>query len=85
MTAIAVVGLGTLVAIAVGISLYLGLSSATENTRRLMVQRAETLVSDLEQRITSQLQAAAGNRRAGRWAPYRLSATGASRMLDHLR
>ena len=56
ITAIAVVGLGALVAIAVGISLYLGLSSATENTRRLMAQRSETLVSDLEQRITSQLQ-----------------------------
>ena len=56
ITAIAVVGLGALVALAVGVSLYLGLSSATENTRRLMAQRAETLVDGLEQRIASQLQ-----------------------------
>ena len=56
ITAIAVVGLGALVAIAVGVSLYLGLSSATENTRRLMAQRSEALVSDLERRIASQLQ-----------------------------
>ena len=56
ITAIAVVGLGALVALAVGVSLYLGLSSATENTRRLMAQRSETLVSGLERRITSQLQ-----------------------------
>ena len=56
IAAIAVVGLGALVALAVGVSLYLGLSSATENTRRLMAQRSETLVSGLERRITSQLQ-----------------------------
>ena len=56
ITAIAVVGLGALVALAVGVSLYLGLSSATENTRRLMAQRSETLVNDLERRIASQLQ-----------------------------
>ena len=56
ITAIAVVGLGALVALAVGVSLYLGLSSATENTRRLMAQRSETLVSGLERRITSHLQ-----------------------------
>ena len=56
ITAITVVGLGALVALAVGVSLYLGLSSATENTRRLMAQRSETLVNGLEQRISSQLQ-----------------------------
>ena len=56
ITAIAVVGLGALVALAVGVSLYLGLSSATENTRRLMAQRSEALVDGLEQRIASQLQ-----------------------------
>ena len=56
ITAIAVIGLGALVALAVGVSLYLGLSSATENTRRLMAQRSETLVNGLEQRIASQLQ-----------------------------
>ena len=52
ITAITVVGLGALVALAVGVSLYLGLSSATENTRRLMAQRSETLVNGLEQRIS---------------------------------
>ena len=56
ITAIAVVGLGALVALAVGLSRHLGLSSAAENTRRLVAQRCETLVSDLDRRITSQLQ-----------------------------
>ena len=56
ITAIAVVGLGALVALAVGVSLYLGLSSATENTRRLVAQRSEWLIDDLEQRIAAQLQ-----------------------------
>ena len=65
ITAIAVVGLGALVALAVGVSLYLGLSSAAENTRRLMAQRSETLVSDLDRRITSQLQPVV---RQARWA-----------------
>ena len=65
ITAIAVVGLGALVALAVGVSLYLGLSSATENTRRLMAQRSETLVDGLERRIASQLQPVV---RQARWA-----------------
>ena len=56
ITAIAVVGLGALVALAVGISLFLGLSSATENTRRLVAARSEALVDMLERRIESQLQ-----------------------------
>ena len=65
ITAIAVVGHGALVALAVGLSLYLGLSSAAENTRRLMAQRSETLVNDLDRRITSQLQPVV---RQARWA-----------------
>ena len=65
ITAITVVGLGALVALAVGVSLYLGLSSATENTRRLMAQRSEALVDGLEQRIASQLQPVM---RQARWA-----------------
>ena len=65
ITAITVVGLGALVALAVGVSLYLGLSSATENTRRLMAQRSEWLVDDLEQRIASQLRPVM---RQARWA-----------------
>ena len=56
ITTLTVLGLGALVALAVGVSLYLGLSSAMENTRRLMAQRSETLVNDLDRRITSQLQ-----------------------------
>ena len=56
ITAIAVVGSGALIALAVGVSLYLGLSSATENTRRLTALRSETLVNALEHRIESQLQ-----------------------------
>lgn len=65
ITAIAVVGLGALVALAVGVSLYLGLSSAAENTRRLIAQRSETLVNDLDRRITSQLQTVV---QRSRWA-----------------
>ena len=65
ITAITVVGLGALVALVVGVSLYLGLSSATENTRRLMAQRSEWLVDGLEQRIASQLQPVM---RQARWA-----------------
>ena len=65
ITAIAVVGLGALVALAVGVSLYLGLSSATENTRRLMAVQAETLVNGLDRRIASQLQPVV---RQARWA-----------------
>ena len=56
ITAIAVVGLGALVAFSVGLSMYFGLSIAAENTRRLMAQRSENLVSDLDRRITSQLR-----------------------------
>ena len=65
ITAITVVGLGALVALAVGMSLYLGLSSATENTRRLMAQRSEALVDSLELRIASQLRPVM---RQARWA-----------------
>ena len=56
ITAIAVIGLGALVAVAVGASLFLGLSSATDNTRRLMASRSEMLVDALERRLESQLQ-----------------------------
>ena len=56
ITAIAVAGSGTLIALAVGVSLYLGLSTATEDTRRLMSTRSEALVNALERRIESQLQ-----------------------------
>ena len=61
----AVVGFGALVALAVSASLYLGLSSAMENTRRLMAQRSESLVDGLEQRIAAQLQPVV---RQARWA-----------------
>ena len=56
ITVIAVIGSGVLVAFAVGVSLYLGLSSAAENTRRLMSARSEALVDALERRIEAQLQ-----------------------------
>ena len=69
ITAIAVIGLGALVAVAVGVSLHLGLSSATENTRRLMANRSETLVTDLERRIASQLEPVV---RQTRWAVDRI-------------
>ena len=56
ITAIAVAGFGALVAFAVGASLFLGLSSATENTRRLMASRSETIVDALDRGIEAQLQ-----------------------------
>lgn len=56
ITATAVVGPGVLVALAVGVSLYLGLSSAAEDTRRLVAQRSGTIANDFDQRVTSQLQ-----------------------------
>ncbi len=64
ITAIAVVGSGALIAVAVGVSLFLGLSSATENTRRLMVSRSETLVDALERRIESRLRPVAWQARS---------------------
>ena len=69
VTALAVVGLGALVALAVGFSLYIGLSSATENTRRLMAQSAESLVRDLDRRIAAQLQPVV---QQARWAAEHL-------------
>ena len=56
ITAIAVAGLGALVALAVGVSLFLGLSSATENTRRLMALQSEMLVDAIDQRLEAELQ-----------------------------
>lgn len=56
ITAITVVGLGALVATAVGVSLFLGLASATDNARRLMALRSEMLIDALEGRLESQLQ-----------------------------
>ena len=53
---VAVFGLGGLVAIAVGISLYLGLSSATENTRRLLQDQVDSFIDTIEQRIDGRLQ-----------------------------
>ena len=78
IAAIAVVGLGALVALAVGVSLYLGLSSATENTRRLVAQRSATLVNDLDRRITSQLRTVV---QRSRWAVEQIE-SGAVTMED---
>jgi len=73
ITAIAVVGSGVLIALAVGVSLFLGLSSATENTRRLMASRSETLVNALERRIESQLQPVT---QQARWAVEKIGSGG---------
>ena len=75
ITAIAVIGLGALVALAVGVSLHLGLSSATENTRRLMANRSETLVTELERRIASQLRPVV---QQARWAVDQIERGGVS-------
>ena len=64
ITAVAVFGLGGLVALAVGVSLFLGLSSATENTRLLMQARVDGLLDSIEQRIHGRLRPVVEQ---GRW------------------
>jgi len=47
--------IGALVGLAVAVSLFLGLSSAASNTQRLLVERVETTMDLVEQRIDSRL------------------------------
>ena len=56
ITAVAVFGLGGLVALAVGLSLYLGLSSATENTRQLLQEQVDELLDAIEQKLHDRLK-----------------------------
>ena len=78
IAAIAVVGLGVLVALAVGVSLYLGLSSADENARRLIAQRSGTLVRDRDRRITWRLRTVV---QRSRWTVEQIQ-SGAVKMED---
>jgi adenylate cyclase len=53
-----VVGFGTLVALAVGVVLFLGLSSAAKNTQELLQNQAEAVVDLIDQRIGERLSPA---------------------------
>jgi adenylate cyclase len=55
IAAIAVVGFGSLVAVAVGVVLYLGISSAATNTRELLQSQGEAMIDIIERNIDSQL------------------------------
>ena len=55
ITAVAVFGLSGLVALAVVLSLFLGLSSATENTKLLFQEQVDGLLDAIEERIDGRL------------------------------
>ena len=56
VTAVAVFGLGALVALAAGAVLWLGLGSAAESTRRLIHERSDTVLDSLERELGSRLE-----------------------------
>lgn len=55
VTGVAVIGVGALMAGAIGIVLYVGLRSAAENTEQLWVEQAETLVAAMQSSVDAQL------------------------------
>jgi class 3 adenylate cyclase len=55
ITAITVFGTSALLAVTVGIVLYLGFSQATNTTRQLWADKATTLISEMEQSLEFQL------------------------------
>ena len=55
VTTVAVFGLGTLVALAAGVVLWLGLGSAAESTRSLIEERSDAVLDTLERRLRSRL------------------------------
>ncbi len=55
ITWVSVFGFGGLVAISVGVVLYLGLYAATENTSQLLQARSKTIVAAIEARLDSTL------------------------------
>ena len=55
VTSVAVFGLGALVALAVGVVLWLGLGSAAESTRLLIQERSNTVLDTLERRLETRL------------------------------
>lgn len=56
IAAVVVFGFGGLVALAVAVSLYLGLWSATKNTGLLLQEQTDTLLDTVKERIDSRLQ-----------------------------
>ena len=56
VTAVAVFGLGALVALAAGAVLWLGLESAAESTRRLVHERSDAALDSLERELGSRLE-----------------------------
>ena len=56
VTAVAVFGLGALVALAAGAVLWLGLGSAAESTQRLIHERSDTVLDSLERELGSRLE-----------------------------
>ena len=56
VTAVAVFGLGALVALAAGAVLWLGLGSAAESTRRLVQVRSDAVLDSLERELGSRLE-----------------------------
>ena len=56
VTAVAVFGLGALVALAAGTVLWLGIGSAAESTRSLIQERSDTVLNTLEQQLRSRLE-----------------------------
>ena len=56
ITAVAVFGLGALVALAAGVVLWLGLGSAAESTQRLIHERSDTVLDGLERELRNRLE-----------------------------
>jgi len=56
ITAITVFGTSSLLALSVGIVLYLGFGQAAESTRQLWADRAETLINAMEQSLDARLK-----------------------------
>ena len=55
ITAVAVFGLGALVALAAGVVLWLGLGSAAESTQQLIHERSDTVLDGLERELRNRL------------------------------
>ena len=56
ITAITVFGTSTLLALSVGIVLYLGFNQAAESTRQLWADKAQTLINSIESGLEARLQ-----------------------------
>jgi len=56
ITAITVFGTSSLLALSVGIVLYLGFNQAAESTRQLWADKAQTLINSMESGLEARLQ-----------------------------